>query len=64
VDCAAGCPARGLEFTLYRRDVAAVLPAAADFELNVAGLRLAHSSASFTDDGHHGRPEVADQWRY
>jgi hypothetical protein len=37
VECAAGCPARGLEFTLYRRDVAAALPVAADFELNANG---------------------------
>lgn len=37
VECAAGCPARGLEFTLYRRDVAAALPMAADFELNANG---------------------------
>jgi hypothetical protein len=37
VECAAGCPARGLEFTLYRRDVAAALSLAADFELNANG---------------------------
>lgn len=31
------CPARGLEFTLYRRQVVASPPVAADFELNVNG---------------------------
>jgi hypothetical protein len=31
------CPARGLEFTLYRREVAESVPVAADFELNVNG---------------------------
>jgi hypothetical protein len=31
------CPARGLEFTLYRRDVAGSSAVAADFELNVNG---------------------------
>src|SRR5687767_7267648 len=31
------CPARGLEFTLYRREIAQSPPIAADFELNVNG---------------------------
>jgi hypothetical protein len=31
------CPARGLEFTLYRREVVASTPVAADFEVNVNG---------------------------
>ena len=31
------CPARGLEFTLYRREVVASPPAGADFEINVNG---------------------------
>lgn len=31
------CPARGLEFTLYRRDIAASAPVGADFEVNVNG---------------------------
>jgi hypothetical protein len=31
------CPARGLEFTLYRRKVTESSPVAADFELNVNG---------------------------
>ena len=44
VECAAGCPARGLEFTLYRRDVAAAVPIAADFELNAnAGPRMSRA---------------------
>jgi len=44
VECAAGCPARGLEFTLYRREVAAALPIAADFELNANhGPRMARA---------------------
>lgn len=33
----AGCPARGLEFTLYRLDVVSALPDKADFEVNVNG---------------------------
>lgn len=36
-----GCPTRGVEFTLYRRDVAASLPKGADFEVNAnAGPRM------------------------
>lgn len=31
------CPARGVEFTLYRRDVAGSLPGGADFEVNANG---------------------------
>jgi hypothetical protein len=31
------CPARGLEFTLYRREVATCSPVGADFEVNVNG---------------------------
>lgn len=31
------CPARGLEFVLYRRDVAARVPQGADFEVNANG---------------------------
>jgi hypothetical protein len=35
------CPARGVEFTLYRRDVAGSLPEGADFEVNAnGGLRM------------------------
>lgn len=37
VDVSAACPARGLEFTLYRRDVAGSPPAGADFEVNANG---------------------------
>lgn len=33
----AACPARGLEFTLYRREVAGSPPAGADFEVNANG---------------------------
>lgn len=33
----ASCPTRGLELTVYRRDVAAAPPVAADFEVNVNG---------------------------
>ncbi len=36
-DTTSSCPARGLEFTLYRREVAASPPVAADFEVNVNG---------------------------
>ncbi len=37
VEASAACPARGLEFTLYRRDVAGSPPAGADFEVNANG---------------------------
>lgn len=37
VDTTKSCPARGLEFTLYRRDVAASSPVAAAFEVNANG---------------------------
>lgn len=33
----AACPARGLEFTLYRREVSGSRPAGADFEVNANG---------------------------
>ena len=36
-DTTMSCPARGLEFTLYRREVAESSPVAADFEVNVNG---------------------------
>jgi hypothetical protein len=36
-DTTRSCPARGLEFTLYRRVVAGSAPVAADFEVNVNG---------------------------
>ena len=37
VDASAACPARGLELTLYRRDVVSSAPVAADFEVNANG---------------------------
>jgi len=37
VEASAGCPARGLELTVYRRDVVGSLPAGADFEVNANG---------------------------
>jgi len=37
VEVSATCPARGVEFTLYRRDVAGSLPKGADFEVNANG---------------------------
>ena len=37
VEASAACPARGLEFTLYRREVAGSRPAGADFEVNANG---------------------------
>ena len=41
VEVSQGCPTRGVEFTLYRRDVAASLPKGADFEVNAnAGPRM------------------------
>ena len=40
VEASAACPARGLEFTLYRREVAGSRPAGADFEVDVLGSKL------------------------
>ena len=37
VDASVTCPARGVEFTLYRRDVAGSRPEGADFEVNANG---------------------------
>lgn len=37
LETTAHCPARGLEFTLYRREVVGSRPRTADFELNVNG---------------------------
>jgi len=37
LDLTGTCPARGMEFTLYRREVAASLPKGTDFEVNVNG---------------------------
>jgi hypothetical protein len=38
------CPGRGLEFTLYRRDVAGSAPVDGDFEVNVnGGPRMVHA---------------------
>ena len=44
LDTTTSCPARGLEFTLYRREIAESSPVAADFEVNVnGGPRMARS---------------------
>jgi Domain of unknown function (DUF4111)/Nucleotidyltransferase domain len=37
VEVSGVCPARGVEFTLYRREIASSLPNGADFEVNVSG---------------------------
>jgi predicted nucleotidyltransferase len=37
VEASASCPARGVEFTLYRREVAGSRPDGADFEVNANG---------------------------
>jgi hypothetical protein len=37
IEASAACPARGLEFTLYRREVAGARPAGAGFEVNANG---------------------------
>jgi hypothetical protein len=37
VEASTQCPARGLEFTLYRREIAGSPPAGADFEVNANG---------------------------
>lgn len=41
LSASAACPTRGVEFTLYRREVAGSTPAGADFEINAnAGPRM------------------------
>jgi len=41
IEASAACPARGLEFTLYRRDIVGSRPAGAGFEVNTnAGPRM------------------------
>lgn len=37
VEVSGVCPARGVEFTLYRREIASSLPKGADFEVNANG---------------------------
>jgi len=37
IEASAACPARGVEFTLYRREVAGSRPEGADFEVNANG---------------------------
>ncbi len=37
VEASVACPARGLEFTLYRREIVCSRPAGADFEVNANG---------------------------
>jgi hypothetical protein len=37
VEASAACPARGLEFTVYRREIAGAPPTGADFEVNANG---------------------------
>jgi len=37
VDVSVACPARGLEFTLYRREIVGSRPVGADFEVNANG---------------------------
>ncbi len=37
LECTTECPARGLEFTLYRQEVAGAPPERADFEVNANG---------------------------
>jgi hypothetical protein len=42
--CTTDCPARGLEFTLYRQEIAGAPPRGADFEVNAnRGPRMARS---------------------
>ena len=45
------CPARGLEFTLYRVEVASSLPEQADFEVNVNGGPGMPRSVHLSPDG-------------
>jgi hypothetical protein len=41
VEASASCPARGLEFTVYRREIVGSRPAGADFEVNAnSGPRM------------------------
>ena len=47
----ADCPARGLELTLYRRDIVSAPPVGADFELNVNGGPRMEVSVHDTPEG-------------
>jgi hypothetical protein len=50
-DATARCPARGLELTLYRAEVAASAPQGADFELNVNGGPRMERTVRLTPEG-------------
>lgn len=45
------CPARGLEFTLYRREIAGSPPVGADFEVNVNGGPRMGQVVNLDDEG-------------
>jgi hypothetical protein len=51
LDAAAHCPARGLEFTLYRAEVASAPPDGANFEVNVNGGPRMDVSVHLSPDG-------------
>lgn len=55
------CPARGLELSLYRRDVAAAVPDDAGFEINVNGGPRMERSVRVTPEGQPGFWYVLDR---
>ena len=61
VDAAAECPARGLELSLYRRDVASSTPVGADFELNANGGPRMETVVRVTPEGQPGFWYVLDR---
>ena len=61
LDCTTGCPARGLEFTLYRQKVAGAPPRGANFEVNANGGTRMPRSVHLDADAEPGFWYVLDQ---
>ena len=61
LECTTGCPARGLEFTLYRQEVAAARPKGADFEVNANGGPRMPQSVHLDQDAEPGFWYVLDR---
>jgi Domain of unknown function (DUF4111) len=61
LECTTRCPARGLEFTLYRKEVAGAQPTGADFELNANGGRRMPRSVHVQPDAEPGFWYVLDR---
>jgi hypothetical protein len=61
LECSTGCPARGLEFTLYRQGVAGASPRGADFEVNANGGRWMPRSVHLDPEAEPGFWYVLDR---